>query len=220
MNITITNDGSSPMIASIILDYLRVFVSTPFVIAVVSIVVLCLFRAEIRGLLNRVALLKWGPAEISTPQPASMDGDHAPEDSGVSGGQVVAPSSDVYASSSSPPVESLDELREQVRQLQEQLKSETSRGFYWEYRYLNYFLVPHTQRVLDWFAIHSSSTYANYEATWLPLIATSSERSMVLRALEEHGLLARSEQLIEITAKGREYLRFRAQFPPSPATAG
>ena len=59
----------------IILAYLELLMSPQVVFAGVLIITLFVFRMEIKSILNRLALIKWGAAELSIPQPPSKFSD-------------------------------------------------------------------------------------------------------------------------------------------------
>ena len=88
----------------------------------------------------------------------------------------------------------------------------------WEYRYLNYYLVPATQRVLEWLAsLNTRTSYSFFDTLWMPAIPSAEERRAIINALETHHLIQFQGELIEVTPKGREYIQWRGPLPP-PAT--
>ena len=94
--------------------------------------------------------------------------------------------------------------------------AERARATLWEYRYLNYFLVPRTQHLLTWLAgLPSRTTVSFFHSAWLPLIPDPNERQAIITALHAHELVAISEELIEVTPKGRDYIQFRGPLPPA-----
>ena len=92
----------------------------------------------------------------------------------------------------------------------------------WEYRYLNYFLVPKTQGVLDWLCERPGLTVETYDASLLPFVPNPVERSVMINVLTAHHLVAvDNNQTISVTEKGREYRTFRGPITPSaPVTPG
>jgi len=145
--------------AQLILDYIKAILSPQVIAGAVGFTLLALFRNDFKALLLRVAKIRLpGGTEVSTSQitKAEEAAENKPLDR--------PPSAD-------PPPRlpaSLDQKElEQVKQL---LDAERARAYLWEYRYLNYFLVYHTQQVLDWFASLSSPTsLALFDSAWLPL---------------------------------------------------
>lgn len=125
----------------ILLEYLRVFLSSPVVIGVVAIVFIILFRTQIRGLIERVATIRGPGVELTTTQSSKLTSEASRPDE----------LPDVSAEAATVPA-SIPLTPEQQTQIQELFQAERATAFLWEYRYLNYFLVRHTQEVLDWLA--------------------------------------------------------------------
>ena len=89
-----------------------------------------------------------------------------------------------------------------------------ARAYFWEYRYLNYFLVPHTRVVLDWLAgLKDMATVELFDNLWLPAIPNPDERKAVMRALLAHNLVELDVPWISVTPQGREYLALRGPLP-------
>ncbi len=75
-----------------------------------------------------------------------------------------------------------------------------------------------TQHVLDWLAASKPrATVSLFNALWLPIIPNPNERQAILTALEAHHLISITNDLVEVTPKGYEYLKWRGPLP-SPAT--
>ena len=185
--------------AQIVLEYIRVVLSAPVMAATVAIMFLALFREDLKALFLRVAKLKFpGGVEISTMQSARIDTD------------VAARPQQIPAASTSNvqlPAQLTEQQREQVKSL---LAAEQDTSRLWEYRYLNYFLVPHTQRVLDWLAqFPQQVAYSFYDAQWLPIVPDANERGAIITALQAHHLVQTDAQSILVTSKGRDYIQWR-----------
>ena len=76
--------------------------------------------------------------------------------------------------------------------------------------YLNYFLVPQTQRVLDWLPFLSvRTTISMFDSFWMPIIPEANERKAIINALQSHHLIMLTGELIEVTPKGKEYIKWR-----------
>lgn len=102
-----------------------------------------------------------------------------------------------------------------LENLEQIIRSERARAHLWEYRYLNYFLVPATHRVLDWFYnLPQGITAALYHAYWYSLIPQAGEREAILNALEAHFLIDMQTTLLSISPKGREYVEWRGVISP------
>ncbi|MBI1748052.1 MAG: hypothetical protein HYR55_15905 [Acidobacteria bacterium] len=187
--------------ARLVLEYLKAILSPWVMAGAVLLVFLARFREDIRALLGRVAFIKLpGGAELSIPQlqraTDAMLGESA--------------TSVLPAASAVPLPEGLHLTQEQAKAITEAFKAERAKAYLWEYRYLNYFLAPNTQRVLEWLdLLPERTTRSTYDAWWLPVIPSAEERSVILSALETHHLLVFNGDLIEVTAKGHEYLDWR-----------
>lgn len=195
-----------------VLEYLRVLLSAPPMIAAVAIMFFILFREDIKALLLRIASIRFpGGTELLTTQSQRQEREAQ---------QAQKPAPAVEA----PDVEILDLAPQQRQVIENIIKSERANAFLWEYRYLNFFLVRGTQVVLDWLAsvpqpvsIHFASSY------WLPVIPRAEERTAILNALMAHHLVKLNGEAIEVTSKGREYLAWRGplpQLPPTSASSG
>ena len=187
-------------IAQMVLEYLRVILSAPPMVAVTAIIFLLLFRQDIKALLLRVASIRLpGGAELLTPQSQRHES------------EINTPLPEVQQ-----PVVEIPNLSPQQRQeIENLIKSERANAYQWEYRYLNHFLVRGTQVVLDWLAsipqpvsIHFASSF------WLPAIPSTDERVAIVKALEAHQLIQVKGDGMEVTPKGREYLQWRGPLPP------
>ena len=190
-------------IANLVLEYFKVFLSMQMVFGAIAITAFALFKSEISSLLNRVASLKWGSAELSAPQPMST----APSESGSELGKLQEPVPPSLPSG-------ITVSPEDKKRLEQAMLSERARAHYWEYRYLNHFLVVNTQRVLDWLvSLQSPATFTTYDALWQLPIPTAEERRNIIRALENHNLVVLHGDLIEVTPKGKEYKNWRGSMP-------
>ena len=189
---------------TLILEYLKVILTAPTVIGVLGTIFLLLFKNELRSLINRIASLKIGSAELTAPQlPPPADQ--------TAQGQLPNPAPPQLPPGVSVPPQA-------TRLVEQALAAERARAYLWEYRYLNYFLVYATQRVLDWLAsLPASITVTAYDSYWQPLIPSGEQRRTILAALESHNLITFRSDLIEVTPKGREYLQFRGPLPTLPA---
>lgn len=193
-------------IANLVLEYIKALLSVQMVLGALAAIALVLFKTELRALLNRVASFKWGSAEISAPQPTST----APTETGAEPGKLPGPELPVLPAG-------IQVNAEDAKRLEQAMLSERARAHYWEYRYLNHFLVANTQRALDWLAsLPNAATFTTYDALWQLRVPTAEERRKIIRALEEHNLVVLHGDLIEVTQKGREYLEWRGPIPAVP----
>ena len=186
----------------VVLEYFKVFLSPQVFAGAVAFVFLSLFRDDIKALFLRIAKIRFpGGAELSTPQAAKIE--EGPEKKEP---PALPPSDEpkLPASLDQPELKAVREL----------FDAERARAYLWEYRYLNYYLVPHTQRVLEWLASLESRTSTQlYDTMWLPLIPSPQERQAILSALQAHYLIMIDKDLIEVTPKGREYIQWRGPLP-------
>jgi hypothetical protein len=186
-------------LAQLILEYIKSILSAPVIAGAVAFAVLALFRNDIKALLVRIAKIRLpGGTEVSTSQITKTEeaAENKPLDKPPPPAEPPA----------LPPSLDPREL-EQVEQL---LDAERARAYLWEYRYLNFFLVYHTQQVLDWFASLPSGTSASlFDSVWFPLIPSAGERQAIINALQAHHLIQLRGDHVEVTPKGREYIAWR-----------
>lgn len=188
-------------IATIVLEYLKVFLSTQVMAGATVFAFLVLFREDIRGLFKRVAKVKFpGGGEFSTTQLEKASEELSPR-----GEQPPVITTD-------PPKlpDNLTLTPEQIKIVGEAFSAERARAALWEYRYLNYFLARHTQLALDWLAsLSMRATTSLFDTYWLPVIPNAEERRAIINALQAHYLIALTGEIIEVTPKGKEYLQWR-----------
>src|SRR5574337_765786 len=161
-------------IAALVLEYLKALLSPQCVAGIVALVFLWRFRDDIRALMKRVASIKLpGGAELSAPQLERAENEKiaAKEPSALSAGTAPALP------------EGLHLTPEQASAVAEAFRAERAKAYLWEYRYLNYFLVPNTQRVLDWLAgLKERTTYG-----WVPSTCAGDLRGLLMVALRSQG---------------------------------
>jgi hypothetical protein len=193
---------------AMILEYLKVILAAPVMIAVIALTFLVMFRADVKALMARIAKVKFPGGEIETSQleklkeqlPAKGD---VPEPIAKEGAQIVSLPSPASGDNAA----------------QDALTAERSKAALWEYRYLNLFFARGTQHVLDWFAASNPrATTSLFNAVWLPIIPNPNERVAILTALQAHHLITIENDLVHVTPKGREYLQWRGPLP-NAATA-
>ncbi len=185
----------------IILEYFKVFLSTPVIAAILIFIFMKYYNEEIKALLKRLTKLPGG-VELSTPQLEKTASEEPLKDKVSSEPQ----SAEVQIKQ--------DEPFEKIKAM---YQSERARAYFWEYSYLNYFLVLNTQRILSWinqmFNNHTQITLSLYDSIWMPQIPDIQERKAIMKALEQHLLITIDENtgLISITEKGREYVEWRSK---------
>jgi len=194
--------------AKLILEYIKVLLTAPVLFSIVALIFFNLFKEDIKALILRIAKIKLpGGAEVSTPQTDQLAIEDERKEPIIKNDFAV--------------VGLPNDLTPQQQHLVEQvIRSHIATAYVWEYRYLNYFLVRITQQVLDWLAgLPQATTYTYYDAIWLPIIPSTSERQVVIKALDAHHLIQTDTTgMISVTPKGREYLEWRGILPPPPTT--
>jgi len=94
-------------------------------------------------------------------------------------------------------------------------------AFFWEYCYLNHFLVHRTQLVLNWLIDRQTkgqtTTIGYYDAELAARVVSPEERAAVLQALSAHALITSNGGLLVATEKGLDYARWRGAIPQVPA---
>lgn len=178
----------------LILEYLKVLLSVQMVSCIIIIVFLSIYHVEVKGILNRIIKLPGG-VELSTPQSEKVKTENPMTDKVSSEPQ-----------SSAPPIPAHDETFKKL------YDAERARAYFWEYSYLNYFLVAATQRTLDYLAsLTAPISVALYDSLLTPLVSEAVERKAILSALERHILVTIENDLINVTPKGREYIEWRGK---------
>lgn len=194
-------------IARLVLDFLKVLLSAQVVAGAVAVVFFAVFREDIKALMRRVAKIRFpGGGEVSTSQAersSEVPATSGPTPTVPPGEQVALP-------------QNLTLTPEQVEQLRQMFQAERARAYLWEYRYLNYFLVAQTQRVLDWLAsLKEPPSYELYDTMLIPAIPSAEERKAIVEALQAHHLIQIKGNLLEATPKGQEYIQWRGPLPSS-----
>jgi hypothetical protein len=188
-------------IATLVLEYLKVVLSTPVICGIIFLILFCKFSAEFRNLINRISTVRFGGSEINVSQ-REREKEGLPENTEVPK-PVGAPKLP----------ETITLNQEQGKIISDVLQAERATAYLWEYRYLNFFLARRTQEALDWLAslpapptLHlADSFFVN-----LPL----DERKAILDALKNHHLVDDANALLTVTPKGHEYLQWRGPLPP------
>jgi hypothetical protein len=188
----------------IALEYLKVFLSTQVIAGIIAIVFFKTFKVDIKALILRIAKIRLpGGGELSTPQLEKLHNEKPIADKTLPEPQ----STDLQVNIQQRDIETVRGL----------YNAERARAYFWEYSYLNYYLVPSTQRALDWLAsVTAPASVSLFDALWLPAIPDAKERKAIIDALEKHYLIAIENNLISVTPKGREYIQWRGKVLQSP----
>jgi hypothetical protein len=199
-------------IAAIILDYLRVLFSWPIVTGIIAVTTICLFKADIKLLMTRIAKIRFpGGSELSTSQL---------ERTKVEGAEPARPEvPQIEAQQPVPLPKELEFTQQQLEAVRQLYMNERANAYLWEYRYLNYFLAYQTQQVLDWLVTRTAPISRSlFDNIWTPYIPIVQERDAIINALQAHYLIAIDNGLISVTPKGQEYHQWRGPLPQQAAT--
>jgi hypothetical protein len=196
-------------IAEFILELLRVLLSWPVVTAVLAIAAGKVFKSDLSLLMSRIARIRFpGGSDISMSQleraSENMSSDDKPDVPELEGGQPL------------PLPEGVDFSHEQLEAVRQLYFNERMNAYLWEYRYLNLFLAPNTQNVMDWIGSQTGPVSTSlYNSLWTPLIPSAQEREVIINVLQAHYLTAINNSLITITPKGQEYRDWRGSIASS-----
>ncbi len=192
--------------ARLVLEYVKAVLSPQVVAGIAALAFFLMFKEDIKALIRRIAKIRFpGGGEVSTTQVERASEESPPR-------EAVPP---VPPPEQVPLPPSLSLTPDQVEQIAQAFQAERAKAYLWEYRYLNYYLVPATQRVLDWLAsLNTRTSYSLFDTIWMPAIPSAEERRAIINALETHHLIQFQGELIEVTPKGREYIQWRGPLPP------
>lgn len=194
--------------ATLVLEYLKVFLSAPPIVSGVALAFMILFRKQIGGLIDRAWRIKFPGGEVSASQQDQAKTEFTPPDAAAKqlrAQEVKLPNT-------------IQVTPEQAQQIVQLVQSERANAALWEYRYLNYYLVRSTQLVLEWLAAQPQPVSMRLLDSYLqPLIPDANERAAIVNALQTHHLIVVSADAITVTPKGREYLQWRGPLPPAGA---
>jgi hypothetical protein len=187
-------------VAQLILEYLKVLLSPQVVIGMVVVAFFCRFSTEIVGVMKGVASIRLpGGTQLSLQQQPISDIEKK--------AYPVIPTD-----APTPQTPDIQLTPEKEKALRDELKSVSELANLWEYRYLNFFLVPATKSVLYWLAGNENGiTYSLYDAMWLPIITSKNERNTIINVLQTHNLISIEGSLIKITPKGKDYIAWDRQ---------
>ena len=202
------------------MEYLKIFVSWPFVVLVLVGGFGLLFTTEIRQFLRKIGTIKLpGGTEILTTQspPATSDkkDEVAPPEPNPSVLTLNAEQQAVvraHIESLSQQASTATQKKEQIFNNAVELLTQKERDIkYWWFMYLNLFLVATTKYVLRWFAAQPMPiTKDYYNEVWKGIVADTLQRETMLIVLMHHNLIETKESLINTTQNGRDFLAFLA----------
>jgi hypothetical protein len=247
------NTGWLPEAARLYIELLKVLLSWPPVILCLAAVLLFTLRAELQGLVIRIIKLAVPGMQLELESQASRKTDTSVLAPAPDSGEAELAASTLPAqASSSPPVpadtrleaardpssavvsntpqvESADTESQALKDAKARALSEQQRALLWEFRYIDSYLVPRTQLVLTGLA-ERPQTIAETDARLAAANIPAHERIAIVKALLEHYLAeVRDNDLLAVTNKGLDYLRYRGPFdeymrkrlpPPPPPASG
>jgi len=175
---------------------------SPQVVIVAGVLAFCWkFKDAIENLMGRILKLRFpgGDAELQKQSPASEDLK-----------KKIEAESAINPVASSMDTSAMDTSAESIDILKKQLQAAQTSALLWEMQYLNYFLVPKTKYILEFYGRPGTipPTIELYDNHWKYIVPDVKERDNVLSALRAHSLVKMENNLIEITNKGRYFLHW------------
>lgn len=169
-----------------VLEYFKLFISWPFLSAVCFIIAIFLFKEAIQTWLK------------------SMKIDYKDLSVYSQSNKKITEEEKRVEKEPSPPQDNMDKSK--LVEVGTQWKS---LAYYWEYRYLGYYLVPHTKDVLKLLYDANSEFLLNVlDVVMCKTIPEARERIAVVDALQQHYLIQIQDNMVSITEKGKEYIEF------------
>lgn len=201
---------------TMILEYLKVFLSWPPIVAACFCFFVWIFRKPLSVVIEKIRSVSFGGSGV-----AVQAQEAAPE-------EVTKPQAAAVPDLQAGMVLTVD----QVNIVRQAFEAERQSARVWEYLYLNYFFAPSTQHFLNWLISldHHVSTFDAVDAFLSAQGFPVEERKAVHDALHYHHLIEFDGPVVRVTAKGLEYARwpFRrilslprrtAAIPDAPAAA-
>jgi hypothetical protein len=193
------------------MEWVKIFVSWPFVVFLIAIAIFLRYGKEIRQLLNRIATAE----NFEGPGGFKFSGRQQPNEEGEAGKSVPAEATSLPAPQDDTGSGEFKLTQEEWSAIEGAFRSERATAAHWEYRYLNYFLAFKTQQLLDWLgALGRSASVREVDATISG--ETVEQRAAMTGALEAHHLILLSGEMYSVTDKGREYIGYRGPLPTNP----
>jgi hypothetical protein len=185
---------------AMLLEYLKVILAWPLLIAIVLLTFFRMFREQIRTFIKNISSVKFPGGEIQQQSFIKDEGPlpQTPQPPNLNAGTVLTP--------------------EQVKEIASVFDAERAAARLWEYQYLNHFLAPVTQMTLNWFVSLDGPTTDNaFEAYMTSFVPDVQQRQAILQALASHHLIEFDGPAIRATVKGREYARWQHRVWMMPA---
>lgn len=185
----------------LLLEFLKIILSWPPLAALFGMILFFSFKNDVSALIGRIKAGRFLGAEFDISQKSLTERDPKPA-------PLAIESDDKPRSSAGDGFDG-----------DQTLLAERAAARIWEYRFLNYFLAPHTQIALDWLISTPGpmSAYA-FDSHWSSLISKAEERRAIVEALESHNLVDITGGTLRVTDKGREYAAWSGR-PANPLSA-
>ena len=190
------------MLNQIILEYLKVILTWPVAIFIISLVFLIKFSDSIRKYIAKITELTLpGGTTVKTQPESSISVDKTMEEKGV---RLSQEEIQIVAEK----LNELDVRIEENKQKEEIINYLAYRSEFFEFSYLNYFYVPKTKQILKWLSLSTNATKKMYHILWDNINAV--ERDIIFSVLLNYGMVTYdpSNDSLNITDKGRRFIKF------------
>lgn len=196
----------------LILEYIRTIATWPIIVFLSALIFLFTFKDALDQFIRNIGSLKFPWGEIQANQQQKKESPK--EGSNLSDSYLILNKDQqeglkkaidelvaTEARTSTEKAQLEREAQNAVKQLWETAK-------YWEFQYLNYYLVPNTKRVLKWFSTRPEGASSQlFHLMWEgAIVGSQSEREAILGALQAHNLIMLQGDLFQITERGIEFL--------------
>jgi hypothetical protein len=187
------NAGGTMAWYLVVLEYLKTLITWP----VAAVAIVFILRRSLAALIERIVSVRVPGIQLATAQQTEPPPKPLPE--------TPAPKLP----------ENLNLTPAEQEILKKLIQADRAAARLWEYRYLNFFLAPQTQVVLQWLNEVQTTSDNACDAYWLPHIPDETQRSNILRVLMAHHLIEYIAPILRITEKGKEYVAWRGPLFPA-----
>lgn len=193
---------------SVTVELFRVVLSWPVAVIVIGITAMWVFRDGINDFLRKVQRVKFPGGEVQSLQ--EEPGIRVPDEYLVLNPTQQQRLSDaISAELKSTERRAQEEKQLLLQQAQAAVNSLQQQATFWEFSYLAYYLVPNSKRTLSWIGSVPNNMIEldTFHTILKRAVDSQSERQAILNALQQHQLVAISNNTVSITEKGREFLK-------------